>query len=154
MKFIVDVADCYIDSEDLEQVLTDQILSRLAKDIRKITGDALEKSIRLKVETLVNDEMTDVVATTMKRLTEEATIIVRGKEVTIENHLKDIFQDSSGWNNPEKRMKEIAHEFGRELKLQYNNVFANKIVLAMKEQDMLKDDVVKVLLGGQDSKDQ
>jgi len=57
-----------------------------------------------------------------------------------------LFFKNTGWNNPERVLKAIAMEFGKELKLQYNNMFANKIVQNMKEQGLLKDEVVQILL--------
>lgn len=40
----------------------------------------------------------------------------------------------------------IAKEFAKEMEVQYSSAFANKIVMNMKDQGLLKDEVVQILL--------
>jgi hypothetical protein len=84
--------------------------------------------------------LSDLVAT--------GVLVRKGEEITMIEHLKSVFHNHHGWNSPDKKMEAIANKFGKELKLQYNNAFANKIVSNMKEQGLLKDEVVQILLEG------
>lgn len=93
-----------------------------------------------KLESVIDSAITDCIAT--------GTIVVDRKPVAIVEHLKSIFQSNHGWSSPQTRMAELAKKFGEELKIQYNNIFATKIVMTMHQQGFLKDDMARVLLEG------
>jgi hypothetical protein len=78
---------------------------------------------------------------------ESGDITINNKTVPLKSHLRKLFDDNHGWNNPHDKMKALAKAFGEECKAQYNNIFAAKIVTTMKEQGFLKEDMARILLG-------
>jgi len=89
-----------------------------------------------------------IIDSTLTGLIAAESIMINGKPVTIVDHVKGIFKNNHGWSNPHSQLERLAKDFGKEIKLQYNNAFANKIVSNMKEQGLLKDEVVQILLEG------
>ena len=94
----------------------------------------------------MNEKTSLIIDSTISDFIATGTIISGKSEVPLKAHLRRIFDNHHGWNSTDDKMKKIAKSFGDELKLQYNNVFANKIVQNMKEQGLLKDEVVQILL--------
>ena len=152
MKFIVEISDFWIDEGDLRQALKDEIQRDIVLQISKGVRDDAKNEIKIKVEEIIKDKVSETIDSVLLELVEKETILVNKEEVTISQHLKNIFTKNHGWSNPSSAMKQIAEQFGDSLKVQYNNIFANKIVQNMKEQGFLKDDIAQLLLEGNDKK--
>jgi len=149
MKFTIGVEDFWLEEEELTAALEAHIKHAVVSEISKSIKKQVETQITKRVNEVIKDKIDLVIDSTLTDLLASGMITVNSKDISIIEHVKSLFMRNHGWNNPDKQMKEIAKKFGEELKLQYNNVFANKIVLNMKEQGLLKDDVVKMLLGGE-----
>lgn len=147
MIYKIDVDDFWLDEEELTEGLTSHIKNSVVFKISKDIEDKVEKQITNKINEVIKDKIGLIIDSKLNDLVSTGTIVKNGKEISMEENIKNVFQDNSGWSNPNQQIAKIAKKFGEELKLQYNNAFANQIVLKMKEQGFLKNDVVKVLLG-------
>ena len=152
MKFTIEVEDFWLDEEDLNEALAAHIKITVVNQIAISIKDTVEKQITEKINAVIKDKIALIIDSKLNDLVATGVIIKNRKEITIEQNIKDVFQANSGWSNPNQQIETIAKKFGQELKLQYNNAFANQIVLKMKEQGFLKNDVVKVLLGESNTK--
>lgn len=147
MKFTIDVDDFWLDERELEEGLTSHIKRSVIAQISKNIKSQVEKKITEKINEAIKNKIDLIIDATLTDLIATGIIIKNKQEITIEENIKNVFLNSSGWSNPNQHIDRIAEKFGKELKLQYNNAFANQIVLNMKKQGFLKNDVVKVLLG-------
>ena len=147
MKFTVEVDEFWIEEEELSSALRGDIKRSVVNEISESIKDKVEKQITEKVNEVIDHKVALVVDTVLTDLVATGVIVRNSKEISIEQHVKNMFQSGHGWNNPNAQMERIAKKFGGELKVQYNNVFANKIVQNMKAQGLLKDEVVQILLG-------
>ena len=149
MKFTVDIEEFWLEEEDdlssaLKSHISNTVVMKISKDIegqveKQITKKVAE-AIDQKISPLIENKLTDLMAT--------GIIVKNGSEISIDDYIKNKFQQNTGWNNQEEYIKKIAHAFGKEIKAQYNAAFANQVVVGMKEQGLLKDDVVQILLEG------
>ena len=147
MKFTIEVEEFWLEEEEINDVLSSHIKNSVVFQISESIKDKVEKQITSKVDEVVEDKLSLIIDEKLTDLINTEEIIKNGKMISIEEHIKNVFQNNSGWNNPNVHIDRIAKKFGEELKIQYNNAFANQIVLNMKKQGFLKNDVVKVLLG-------
>ena len=147
MKFIVEMNEFWLDEEsELEPALKAHIIHNVISKITKDIDERVQKEVSLKAQALIADKLSSVIDNKLAELLTTGIITVNGKEVPIETHLKTLFENSHGWSNPSTKIQEFAKKFGESMKAQYNAVFANQIVVSMKEQGFLKDEVVNLLL--------
>ena len=147
MKFTVEVEDFWLEEEELAAELQGHVKSEVVREISASIKDKVEKQITTQVKEVLDQKISLVIDTVLTDLVATGVIVSDRKEITIVEHVKNLFQKNHGWSNPTQQMERIAKKFGDELKLQYNNIFANKIVQNMKQQGLLKDEVVQILLG-------
>jgi hypothetical protein len=149
MKFTIEVNDFWLDEgADLEPALQKHIVREVVSTITKSIQDKVDMQITMQVEKALNARLAFVISERISELIEAGTIMKNGKAVPLVDHIEELFHTNHGWNNPEEKMKKIAKDFGEQLKLQYNAMFANHIVQGLKTQGLLKDEVVKLLLEG------
>ena len=151
MKFTIELEDFYTDEDDsdsLEASLKKHIITDVTHKIQASIKDKVDKQITEKVGAIVEEKIIAAIDGKLSELIDTGMIRRNGKDISIVDFVKDEFQRTHGWSNPQSQIEKIAKRFGEELKLQYNNAFANKIVMNMKEQGLLKDEVVQILLGG------
>jgi len=149
MKFEIEVKEFWIEDEELSEALIGRIKREVVDQISKNIKNQVEVQITKKVNEIVHEKVSLVIDNTLTDLIATGVLKQRGDlTVTIVDHVKEVFNKHHGWNNPDEQMKKLAKKFGEELKIQYNNIFANKIVQNMKEQGLLKNEVVQMLLDG------
>jgi len=146
MKFTVEMEDFWLEEEELTPALEAHIKRDVVHSISESIKEKVEQQITKKVNEVVDQKVALIIDDTLTDLIATGTIINNNKEISIVEHVKNIFQSNHGWNTPAAQLQKIAKKFGEELKLQYNAAFANKIVVNMKEQGLLKDEVVQILL--------
>ena len=147
MKFTIEVEDFWLEEEELTEALSSHIQSEVIHTISASIKEKTEKQITEKIKEVIDKKIELVIDSTLTDLIAVGTIKVYGDEISIVDHIKSIFQEHNRWKDPSSQIKAIAKDFTSELKKQYDMVFANKIVVQMKEQGFLKDDLVQVLLG-------
>ncbi|MCK4705860.1 MAG: hypothetical protein KAT90_10285 [Gammaproteobacteria bacterium] len=149
MKFTVEVDEFWIEEEELTEALRADVKRSVVQEISKSIESKVEKQITVKIKEVIDQKVLLIIDTVLTDLVATEVIVSNGQEISISDHVKNLFQRDTGWSNVNEQMQRISKKFGDELKLQYNNAFANKIVSNMKEQGLLKDEVVQILLGGE-----
>jgi len=147
MKIEINVSDFYLCEDDnLESGLKDYIKKEVIRQIYASIDKKVEEHVTRRVKDEVEQKMSLYINKKITELVASEKIIKDSKEVLIEDYIKTVFQNSSGWNNPTDTIKKLAEQFGKELKARYDLQFASHVVAKLNEQGMLKDDVAKMLL--------
>lgn len=146
MFFKIEIDDFYLDEErDLKPALVDYIVSSVIMKIEKRIQDKIDRQITEAVSSLSENFIKKAIDDVIQKFVTENKIKRNGVEITFEDYLRKIFEDNTNWSATSK-LRDISKRFGEELKSQYNAAFAMHIVNNMKEQGMLKDEVVNALL--------
>lgn len=147
MKFIIEVDDFWLEEDELTDALESHIKNAVVHQISASIKDKVELQIAKKVTEVIDQKVSLIIDDKLTDLIATETIKPRhGREISIRDHVKELFEGGTGWNSPEKQIAGLAKEFGVEMKAQYNAVFASNVVQGLKEQGLLKDDVVQMLL--------
>lgn len=146
MKITVELDDFWIEEGELNDCIISAVKKDVVAQITKSIEDRVQVAITTRVEATIKDKIAPIIDTKLTELVTTGTIVVNKAEIKIEDHVKSIFQSNTGWSNPRDQLVRLANTFGAQLKAQYDAVFANRIVIAIKEQGMLKDEVVQMLL--------
>lgn len=152
MKFNVsiDLDEFWLDNDrdyELSDLLKDSIKSDVIRQIKENIKDQVQKEIKEKTEQFIISRLSVIINDTLAECIDQGEIKKGDGYIKITDHVKNLFLSNNSWNHPDDKIKRIAKEFGEELKIQYNNAFANKIVQNMREQGFLKDDIAQLLLG-------
>jgi hypothetical protein len=152
MKIIVDLEDFWPEEEEGD--LPEQIKKHVIWDVtRQVWNDVrteVKRELQAQITQTIDSQLKDVIAETISDEVDKGVINNRGlgDPIKITDHVRNLFHNKSGWCDADKKIERIAADFAKELKLQYNNVFAAKIVDNMKKQGLLKDEVTQLLLEG------
>lgn len=146
MKFTVEIEDFYLEEENLNEGLKAYVRNEVIRKIHENIKEKVEKQITLKVNEEVQKTLVTVINSTINDFVTTEKIVSNGQEIEIREHLKNLFQKTSGWKTPQELILKLAKEFGAEMKSRYDLLFASQIVSKMQENGLLKDDVAKLLL--------
>ena len=148
MRFTVELDNFWLDEEeDITSALKGHIINEVVHKIKKDIADKVDKQIAGAVKLVMDSSIQNVIDGKLSEFVASGMIVQGSKEVSITDHLKQLFVSNNGWNNPRNQLETLAKKFGKEMKVQYNAAFANMIVANMKEQGFLKDEVAQILLG-------
>lgn len=132
---------------DISKILKGQVIHSVVRQVLPKMQSSIDAQVVERINTIIESRVEATVDSVLDKVLNGAAVItVNREQKTITKHIQDIFSRSNTWNNPQEKISAIAKTFSSELNLQYNNVFAMNIVSSMKEQGLLKDDVVKMLL--------
>ena len=149
MQFKIDLEDFWLEEDDnIEDALKSHIINSVTHKIIQSIQVKVDAQIAKRVNEVISEKLDKVIDDQLDKLIDAGVITYQREEISIVDHIKNLFLQSSGWSQPNTKIEKVAKAFGNELKLQYNNAFANKIVQNMKEQGLLRDDVVQILLEG------
>lgn len=146
MKFTVEINDYWIEDGELSEELTRAIKQETVSAIMAKTREQTQKSIGEAINKIIHESIQGQINETISEFVDTGMLLISGKEVSITDHMKTVFQSNHGWNNPSEKMAQIAKVFGEDLKKQYNAIFATKVVMNMHAQGFLKDDMAQILL--------
>jgi hypothetical protein len=147
MKFTVEVSEFYLGEDgeietQLREYVIRDVISQINKSIESKVEEHITRRVKDEVEKnliyMMNKKIADCIATEQ--------ITVSGKKVSIESHIRGIFETNHGWNNPNDAMKKLADTFAKELKARYDIGFASHIVAKLHENGLLKEEAAKILL--------
>lgn len=147
MKFTIEVDDFWIEEEELSDALASHIRSSVVMQITKEIKEKVDKEITIRVKESIDQKMAVIINDKLADLFTTGIINVNSKEVSINDHVKNLFLNNRGWHSVNSQIENLAKKFSTEIKNQYDNAFANKVVLNMKAQGLLKNEVVQLLLG-------
>ena len=131
---------------DLLEEVKSSITRELTRTVQGTLKDSVDKLLSERITPQVKLLVDARVSSALDGLIDAGEITISGSQVSIEQHIKNVFMNHHGWNNPTEQIAKIAKAFGAEMKLQYNNCFAMNIVKNLSEQGLLNDDVAKALL--------
>ena len=146
MKFIIEVEDFWLDGEELDDALKSHLLTSVVHKISKSIEEKIDIEISKKVTEVIEKNLLPIINSKLTELVATETILRNREEISITQHIKNIFQSSQGWNGPRDQIERFSKKFCAEMKLQYDAAFATKIVMGMKDQGLLKPEVVQLLL--------
>ena len=150
MKIYINVEDFYLDDADnLEGELKKYIINEAVAEIFR--------KIEQKINSQIFEEIEKVIKSALKENVEETTknFVLSGKTksrndsralVTIEERIKQDFEQELGYNYIRDGITKIAKQFASDLKQRYDLLFASQFVAKMNELGMLREDVAKLLL--------
>lgn len=128
--------------EELKSTVIRSVINKLLPKMQK----TIDVQIVERLDSIITARVEASVQKTLDKAIDDGTIVKHGETISIKDHVTELFQKSHGWDGANSKIASIAKAFGKELKLQYNNAFATQVVVNMKDQGLLKDDVVKILL--------
>lgn len=148
MKFTVDIEEFWLDEDDdltdaLQRHVTNSVISSISKTIKDKVEDCLTK----KLEKIMLDKVEASIDIHISNMIESGVIKNCGNQVPIVEHMQKLFNNDRGWSSLESHVKKYSEKFAKNMVIQYDALFANKIVSNMKEQGLLREDVVNNLLG-------
>lgn len=151
MYFKIDIDDFWLDEdEDLEKGLKLRIISEVVSKIYKKIEEKVEKQITTEVKAQTEEYMSKKGNAVIEKIFSEEKIYKpgysRGDKVTIGEYTRLMFEENSGYSNPNHHLNALAEKFAKELKARYDIMFATHVVAKVNEQGMLKEDVAKLLL--------
>ena len=148
MKITIDVSEFWLEEGELEEGLKIHIKHDVLETIRKEIKDKVDLHIAAAIKQEIEGRMSEIIDSQLSAFVAEGVIGARsGREaVPFNQHFKELFESNTGWNSPTQKIADLAKKFGDELKARYDVVFANRIVVKLNEQGMLKEDVVRLLI--------
>lgn len=153
MKFKIEIdledtlQDMFEDgSTDIEEALKGDIIRGILNKVLPKMQASIDEQITKRIDAIIVERVEARVTATLDKVLEKDIIRINREDLTVTKHIQNIFEKSHGWNNPHERIGKIAKEFGQQLRIQYNNVFAMNIVTNLRDQGLLKDDVSEMLL--------
>lgn len=147
MKITVEVSEFYLDEDlNLEESLKNNVKNEVLKAIQKSIHDKVEDQITRQVKIQIEKKLLKTIDKEISANIDNGIIKQNGKEVKIVDYIKDLFQNSHGWNSPTDKIKLLSKQFGEELKARYDLTFASHIVARLNDNGMLKDGVAKLII--------
>ena len=146
MRIEIEVSEFWIDQEmDIEKGLKEHIIesviSKIQNSIRKKIDERIVEFINLNLETKIRECITEKTLEVYK--SEE--IKINGEKTTIKDYIQKKIDERS-WQSPIESIEKIARQYTEELKKQYDMFFASQIVVKMHENNLLKEDMAKLIL--------
>lgn len=147
----IDLHDIFMedDEESLHESLKNSISNSVFQKVSRSIEDKVNEKLIESITDLMNDKMETIIDVHINSFIENGTLrrmSYSPKEVSIKDYLYNVFSENSGWDNPGKQLQAMADKLGKEMKIQLEGEFAQKIVSNMKTQGLLKDEVVNALM--------
>lgn len=135
------------DNIDLSEAIKGHITSSVINKLLPKMKASIETGITNKIDNIINERVNTTVDKTLKNILEDENFKFKNNRFngTIKDYIQKQFEDSRNWGSPREALDQIAKEYAQEMKLQYNNIFAARVVDNMREQGLLKDDFAKLL---------
>jgi len=131
-------------SEAVKKDIIGQVVREIKSQIAPQINDVIRETGAMEVQTFINTELHGII---YRKLRAGEFRSHRGGfrsfDEVIENHLTSYNIDAV----LKKHMDAKAEQFAKEMKARYDNIFAARVVSALKEQKLLAPDVAKMLLG-------
>lgn len=153
MKLKVDLDDFYLDEEDdfvpaikdfvvnkVVSTIWDRVEEKIKQKILDLCNENIQKIIDEKIETYLT-EMLDKEMIKKDRWSDE---LVSLQEYVLTAFNKDF--DSSYKNTLERIVEGKTKDICEEIKKRYDLLFASQLISKMNDQNMLKEDIAKLIL--------
>lgn len=154
MIFRVEVDEFWLEEEKLSTALEQAITHDVMTKVKAQITEKVDKFLIERIKEMADAAIQPMIDQAAQDYLEKGNVEVRPQYGNAKGTIKpfrDFFRQCFGENvnkNTTRHIETYAKRFGEEMKLQYNAAFANQIVVNLKEQGMLKDEVVNALLTG------
>ncbi len=145
----------YYDSED--QSIAEAIKSSIAYDVKQAVINHMKSSINTEITQVVKEEVENEYKVQISKLIKKELKDVKLKgrysndpELSLSDWIKSRLEESSGWQSIPDMIKKRSEVFVKETKDRYDLLFASQIVSNLHKNDMLKEDIGKMLLEKKD----
>lgn len=137
-----------VDNIELNQAIKDRVTSSVISELLPKMKESIESGITNKIDAIIEERVNSKVDKTLEKILEDENFKFKARNFdgTIKDYIKEKFEDSRSWGNPQKALDKIAATFAQEMKLQYNTIFASRVVDNMRQQGLLKEDFATLLI--------
>jgi len=137
----------YYNGIELNEAIKGSIKNSVINELLPKMKESIEAGITKKVDDIITERVNTNVDKTLHNILEDENFKFSSRRFdgTIKDYIKQKFEDSGNWNNPREALDQIAKKYAQEMKSQYNNIFAARVVDNMREQGLLIDDFSKLL---------
>ena len=148
MTITVDMQDFWMDedSQSLDKALKSYVVTYVKQQIFDSIKDKVNEQIRdmlkLRIEKFMSVSMGDII----KDIAKTKIICVDGKDLLIDDYVKHQFENNRGWASPKEYIEKSAKEYADEFRKRYDYAFATAIVVNMEKNNLLREDVAKMIL--------
>ena len=146
MNITIELDDEWIEEQSISEAMEESIKRSIVFSLTEKNKQRTEVAITNAVDEAIESKLNAVIDEVISQAVDNGRIMRNRQEISIVRYIETLFMESSGWGSPNKKIEAVAKKFGEDLKIQYNNIFAAKIVENMKKQGFLKDDVASLLL--------
>lgn len=138
----------WIPNSSLSEVMLERVINKVSGEIKNlISEDSLKKAqtqAEVSIDGFLEKELEGIILRKLR--SGEVRTSFRGFK-TFDQLIEESLSSRNIENVIEKHVKRKAEEFAKDLKARYDNVFAAKVVQSLNQNNMLSDDVAKLLLG-------
>lgn len=124
-------------SEEVVQVIKYEVNSAISKQIKDVVVDSANKAFiefgHKKIEDITSFKMNEFIESGMVRSSGASPDLI-----SIEEKLRQIFDQSNGWRDPYSAMQKVGEKFSKECRERYDMAFASNIVTGLEKQGLLK----------------
>ena len=146
MKFVVEIEEFWIEEDELATSLARKIKEDIVQQMKKTVDEKIDNQITVRVQKVIDEHITNTIKEKLNELVAIGTIMRDGKVINLNDHIAALFNNNQGWNNPREQILAMAKKFGDEIKQRYDAIFANRLIVKMNENGMLKEEVVKLMI--------
>lgn len=157
MKFIVELEDFWIEEGELTATLKAQIVNEIAGKIRKGLEESALKEIQARASEMITGQIAAELGKMITDFIENKEITIQGRyssdkaeKISVKKYIRNLFEETVRNSSKvvDSSIEKFANRFAKDFKARYDNIFAGHIVKGLKEQGLLKADVVELLLEG------
>ena len=148
MKITIDVADFWIEDDQIELALKNFIIREVVLQINESIKVQIEKAINRIAKERIQKSLTRKIGRIIDRFILEDKVEGRYSKndlVSVSEYIKQEFNNNSGYSSAKEKITELAKAFGNELKKRYDLLYASQIVATLHENGLMKENVMKML---------
>ena len=97
------------------------------------------ETVKMKMESIIDEKLGQIIKTEKVKKFNN-----RSESVTMEEYVKDVFENGFNYNNVKNHIAEIAKRLSKDLRDRTDLMFASQIVLKLNEQGLLKEEAAKM----------
>lgn len=151
MKITIDLEELFSELQDSEgtikEMLVKNIIGSCVYQISAAIKKQVEDQIQREVKNAIESSMLADIRKEVARIIPVAMISIgKQEEVTLEEYIRTLFSQKTGWNSPNDYIEKLSKQFGDEMKKRYDMLFATQIVNKMAQNGLLKEGMETLLL--------
>lgn len=152
MKITIDLEDIWTNEESVSSALEKAITREAVNTIKKQIQTQVDDTIQIKTKDLISKKLGEIINAAIKESLENIQLkshINPYPMLDINAYVKERITNTGNWNSIADQLARIAKGYADEFKKRYDFAFASQIVSKMSENNLLKEDAVKLLLSNE-----